>query len=98
MVVDFRRLNKVTQPINRPISNFDDMLENLNCAKYFITLDLPCGYLQVPLMERAKEKTAFVTELQSGQFERTMFGLVNASKYFAEVMDKVLGIAVCDSY
>ena len=69
------------------------MLEKLNNAKFFITLDLSLGYLQVPLSEAAKQKTAFISESQTGQFERCTFGLMNAPKYFANVMDQVLGIA-----
>uniref|UniRef100_A0ABD2W8I8 RNA-directed DNA polymerase n=1 Tax=Trichogramma kaykai TaxID=54128 RepID=A0ABD2W8I8_9HYME len=93
MVVDYRRLNKVTKILPYPIPNFDDMIEKLNGAKFFITLDLAWGYLQVPLTERAKEKTAFITETQTGQFERAMFGLANAPRYFAKLMDRVIGTA-----
>ena len=90
MIVDFRRLNKITKTVPYPIPNFDDLLEKLNGAKYFITLDLACGYLQMPLSENAKEKTAFITETQTRQFERAMFGLANAPRYFAKLMDKTL--------
>ena len=93
MIVDYRSLNKITKTIPYPIPNFDDLLEKLNGARYFITLDLTSGYLQMPLCETAKEKTAFITETQTGQFERAMFGLANAPRYFAKLMDKVLGTA-----
>ncbi|KAL7303301.1 hypothetical protein TKK_0004492 [Trichogramma kaykai] len=93
MVVDYRRLNKITKSVSYPIPNFDDMLEQLNGAKFFIVLDLASGYLQIPLSGNAKEKTAFITETQTGKFERAMFGLANAPRYFAKLMDKVLGVA-----
>lgn len=93
MVVDYRRLNKITKTINYPIPDFDSLLERLSGAKLFITLDLAQGYLQIPLTESAKEKTAFITEDQTGQFERAMFGLANAPKVFAKLMNKVLGPA-----
>ncbi|XP_043472030.1 uncharacterized protein LOC122504825 [Leptopilina heterotoma] len=51
------------------------------------------GYLHIPLEENAKEKTAFITETQTGQFERAIFGLKNAPIHFAKLIDKVLGIA-----
>lgn len=41
-------------------------------------LDLAQGYLQMLLTEGSKEKTVFITEDKTGQFERVMFGLVNA--------------------
>ena len=55
MVVDYRRMNKVTKPLQYPIPNFDEF-------------DLASGYLQMPLTDSAKEKTAFITETQTGQF------------------------------
>jgi len=56
----------------------------------FTTLDLASGYLQVPLSESAKEKTAFITPSESGQFERMVFGLVNAPYEFSRLMQRVL--------
>lgn len=91
--MDYRGINKNTKAINFPIPNFDDLLENLNDAKFFIILDLAWAYLQVPLEEESKKYTSFITETQTGTFERAMFGLAGAPKYFAKLMDKVLGIA-----
>ena len=48
------------------------------------------GYLQLPLSEQARPKTAFITETQTGEFTRAMFGLANAPRYFAKLMDRVL--------
>lgn len=90
LVVDYRGLNAVTRAIHYPILNFDDMLEQLNGAKFFTTLDLACGYLQLPLAEEAQPKTAIITETQTGQFTRAMLGLANAP--FAKLMDKALGM------
>jgi hypothetical protein len=61
-----------------PTPNLDEHLECLHGSKLFTTLDLASGYLQVPLTEAAKEKTAFITPCESGQFERMVFGLINA--------------------
>lgn len=75
------------------IPNFDDLLEGLNEANIFITLDLACRYLQIPLDEESKPYTAFTTENQTGQFGRAMFGLGNAPRYFAKLMQRILGPA-----
>ena len=45
------------------------------------------------MAENAKEKSAFITETQTGEFTRAMLGLVNAPKVFAKLMHKVLGTA-----
>jgi hypothetical protein len=56
----------------------------------FTTLDLASGYLQVPLSESVKEKTAFITPNESGQFERMVFGLINALYEFSRLMQRIL--------
>lgn len=62
----------------------------LHGATLFTTLDLASGYLQVPLTEAAKEKTAFITPNESGQFERMVFGLINAPYEFSRLMQRIL--------
>ena len=69
--------------MNFPLPNVDAGLENLNVANIFIELYLAHGYLQVPLSEKAKAKTAFITPDDTGQLERAIFGLMNAPFYFA---------------
>lgn len=91
MVINFRRVNAITQSINFPIPEFDEILEKLNCAKLFITLDLAQGYLKIPISEEAKPKSAFITEDQTGQFERAMLGLANVPKVFAKLMKMLMG-------
>lgn len=91
LVIDYRRLNKNTVRINFPLQNVDDGLENLTGATIFAILDLARGYLQIPLTEEAKEKTAFITPDDTGQFERAIFGLMNTPFHFAKLMKKVFG-------
>jgi len=40
----------------------DEQLGALAGGTIFMTLDLSNGFLQIPLTEQAKDKTAFVTE------------------------------------
>lgn len=90
LVVDYRKLNAQTVRKIYPTPNLDEHLEALYGAKLFTTLDLASGYLQVPLSERAKEKTAFITPNETGQFERMVFGLVNAPYEFSRLMQRVM--------
>ena len=77
LVVDYRRLNKNTVRVNFPLPNIDDGLECISGATIFATLDLAHGYLQIPLTDEAKRKTAFITPDETGQFEHASFGLMN---------------------
>jgi hypothetical protein len=54
----------------------------------FTTLDLSFGL--VSLTKSVKEKTPFITPSECGQFERMVFGLINASYEFLWLMQQVL--------
>lgn len=67
MCVDYRALNKVTVKDKYPLPRIDDLLDRLKEGKYFTSLDLACGYHQIPVEEESIAKTAFVTP--DGHFE-----------------------------
>lgn len=90
LVVDYRRLNKQTERITFPVPNFDEQLEVLQDSKIFASLDLAHGYLQMPLDEESRKKTAFITPDETGDFTRAMFELKNAPFYFSKLMQTVL--------
>ena len=58
---DFRKVNLVTKTDSYPIPRVKDCIDRIGCAKYISKLDLLKGYWQVPLTQRAKEISAFVT-------------------------------------
>ncbi|UYV75621.1 hypothetical protein LAZ67_13000776 [Cordylochernes scorpioides] len=91
LVVYYRRLNIQTVKDKFPLPRIDKLLEGLRNAKFFTTLDLAHGYLQIPLTEKAKLKTTFITPDDTGQFERMIFGLANAPAEFQRLMHTVLG-------
>lgn len=91
LVVDFRRLNQQTVPEPFPLPTVDDQLAQLSGKALFAILDLAHGFLQVPLTEEARKKTAFVTPDWKGEFTRMIFGLMNAPFIFARLMEVVLG-------
>lgn len=59
--IDFRQVNTLSKVDPYPMPRIDDLVECLGKAKYISTIDLSRGYWQVPLKERAKEITAFLT-------------------------------------
>ncbi|UYV70994.1 hypothetical protein LAZ67_8001358, partial [Cordylochernes scorpioides] len=91
LVVDYRRLNIQTVKDKFPLPRIDDLLEGLRNAKFFTTLDLAHGYLQIPLTDKAELKTAFITPDGTGQYERMIFGLAYAQAEFQRLMHTVLG-------
>ena len=88
--VDFRALNSVTRKDAYPIPRIGEVLELLQGAAYFCTLDLASGYWQVPMHEADKEKTATITHLGLYQFTVLPFRLCNAPSTFERMMETLL--------
>ena len=81
----------------------EDIFSKLNGAKYFSTLHLHAGYYHIPLDDDSIPKTAFTSSFGKYEYLKVPFGLVQASAYFQELMNKVLkdlpfAVAYLDDY
>ena len=88
--IDFRQLNKVTNSNSFPLPVIDDIFARLGGIKYFTTLDLKCGYWQVKMDPKDKEKVAFTWHKGLFQFLTMPFGVLNGPSKFQELMTVVL--------
>ena len=88
--VDYRRLNKVTRKDSYPLPRVDDILDSLDGAQWFTTLDLASGYWQVEVDPEHRQKTAFTTGQGLYEFRVMPFGLCNAPSTFQRLMELVL--------
>ena len=96
---DYRKLNSVTIQDAEPIPDIEEIFAKLSEDQYFTKIDLTKGYWQVPLTERAKPLTAFVTPDGLYQFTTMPFGLVNAPASFSRMMRTVLrGLPHVDNF
>lgn len=77
--------------VHFPLPNLDDHLAKVRNSKMFVTLDLAHGYLQIPLTEGAKRKTAIITPDETVEFNWMIFGLMNGPAYFSKAMHKAFG-------
>jgi hypothetical protein len=90
--VDFRHLNGIMEDSAQPLPVIHEVLKDLGEAPIFSTLDLRSGYWQIPLTDRAKKYTAFVTP-DGGQyaFKLTPFRLQGAGRMCTQLVgQKVL--------
>ena len=91
LCVDYRQLNARTVRDAHPLPRIDESLDALGNAKYFSCLDLTSGYLQVPMAEQDRQKTAFTTPMGLFEYTRMPFGLTNAPATFQRLMTSVFG-------
>ena len=63
MVIDFRKLNKVTRKDHYPLPFIDQMLERLSKHTHFCFLDGYSGFSQIPVSKEDQEKTTFTCPL-----------------------------------
>ena len=61
MCTDYRKINTVTKTDSFPIPRIDDCIDKVGKAKFVTKCDLLKGFWQIPLTDRAKEISAFVT-------------------------------------
>jgi hypothetical protein len=87
--VDFRRLNGITEDCAQPLPVIHTVLKDLGEATIFSILDLRSGYWKIPLTDRAKKYTAFVTP-DGGQyaFKVTLFGLQKAGRTCTQLVGR----------
>lgn len=91
MCVDFRKFNRQTIKDRFPLPRIDDQIDKLSGCKFFTTLDLASGYHQIPINERSKYLTSFVTPEGQYEYNRVPSGLCNAPSVFQRLMNKILG-------
>uniref|UniRef100_A0A183C893 Reverse transcriptase domain-containing protein n=1 Tax=Globodera pallida TaxID=36090 RepID=A0A183C893_GLOPA len=88
--IDFRKLNEVTVPNHFPLPRLEVVLEKVGNCHWYTSLDLPSGFLQIRLTERASRKCGIITEDDVFQMAHMPIGLRNATSAFARVMAHVL--------
>jgi len=89
-VVDFRKLNSITEPARFPIPEITSLINSLRGSTTFSSLDMVSAFWQVSLSEEASRKTAFSTGKGHFQFKRLPFGLIDSPCVFQSLMNAAL--------
>ena len=99
MCTDYRKVNSVTKTDTFPIPRIDDCIDNIGQAKYVTKFDLLKGFWQIPLTNRAKEISAFVTPDGLYQYKVMPFGMKNSPATFQGLVNNLIfNLAGCKAY
>ena len=77
----------------------NDCIDNIGQAKYITKFDPLKGFWQIPLTDRAKEISAFVTPDGLYQYKVMPFGMKNSPATFQRLINMIItGLDNCKSY
>lgn len=91
LVVDFRRINEVTESEAYPMPDWEEEISKMHGSKYFSTLDLHSAFHQILLDENSRILTSFQTSKRKFQFKRMPFGLKGSPITWQRTINSVLG-------
>ena len=92
LCVDFSRLNKYVKRPTYPVRTPQDAVASVAPgSRWLTTLDAKMGYFQVPIDEKSRDLTCFITPWGRYRFRRAAMGLVSSSDVYLQRGDQALG-------
>ena len=88
--VDYRRVNQITIKDSYPLPHIEETIGQLSGSSYFSKMDMKSGYFQLPINEKDKAKTAFITSRGLWEFNVLPQGLKNSPPSFQRVLNNLL--------
>jgi len=79
---DYQKIYKKIIKDRFPLPLIEDVLDNLENAKLFSTIDLKNGFFHINIEESSRKYTSFVTPSGQYEFLKCPFGLCNSPAVF----------------
>ena len=88
--VNFKPLNTVTVFDPEPMMSPDEIFPKLAGSNFYSTFDFSKGYWAIPMEEKSKDYTSFITSRGLMRFKVMPFGMVNAGSTYNRMVRKLL--------
>ena len=91
LVLDLRKLNKVTVPINSPLPTIANVLQQISLARprYLTKLDFAQAFHSIPLHPDSQELISFRTNTNLYSFKRAVMGYHGTPSYFCMQLNEI---------
>jgi len=87
--INFKELNKITVFDPEPMMSLDDIFPKLSGSQYYSTLDFSIGYWAIPMEEKSKDYTSFITSCGLIRFKVMPFRMVNSGSTHNRIVRKL---------
>jgi hypothetical protein len=89
LCIDYKQLNKVIIKNKYPLSQINNLFDQLKRAKVFSKINLRFRYYQLRIKDLDVSKTAFRTRYEHFEFLIKPFELTNAPTIFMDLMNRI---------
>ncbi|POM77020.1 Reverse transcriptase, partial [Phytophthora palmivora] len=90
LCIDYRLVNSLTRLMVYPMPLINDLLDDLDKVLWYRSLDMASGFWVVPMTDRARSISAFITPFGLFDWNRMPFGLKNAPQIYQRLLDNAL--------
>lgn len=90
LCIDYKELNKIVVPESQPFPRIEDLTVKAGKCKFFTKLDITSAFWSIPIREKDRYKSAFVTHHGHWQWKSLPFGLKSSPAIFQRVLSSVL--------
>ncbi|POM80706.1 LOW QUALITY PROTEIN: Reverse transcriptase [Phytophthora palmivora] len=90
LCIDYRLVNSLTRLMVYPMPLINDLLDDLDKVLWYCSLDMASGFWVVPMTDRARSISAFITPFGLFEWNRMPFGLKNAPQIYQRLLDNAL--------
>lgn len=86
LCIDYTALNKLVVPESQPFPHIEDLVVKARDCNWFSVLDINSAFWSIPLREKDRYKTAFVTQSGHYNWKCLPFGLKTSPAIFQRVL------------
>ena len=95
LTIDARTLNKRCKSDHFRNENIEPLLDRINGARYYSTIDLSSSFWQVELAAKCRDYTPFLHKGKQYKFKRVPFGLSSSTAALLRALDNIFQGEIC---